>query len=109
MSSTLRERNMTAVRKYYQGHKSSVAKQKIMRFLEEKGRVPNNETLLKHGIENDVINAKLELFCQQNPNSKTFKKMNNIKIEKGPYRCSKCGLIKRGHVCIAGNGKDAER
>ena len=99
MSSSLRERNTIAVQKYYHSHKSSVAKQKVIRFLEEKGRVPKKKNLLKHGIDNEIIDEKLEAYCQLNPDSKTFKKMNNIKIEKGFYKCSKCGMLKKGHVC----------
>ena len=94
-----RERNAIAVKKYYDAHAGSVIKQKTLRFLAEKGRIPKDATMDKYDIDRDLVTEALGAFVRKHPTSNTAKRLLGVKVEKGNYKCSKCGMLKRGHVC----------
>ena len=82
MSSTLRERNTIAVQEYYKSHKSSVAKQKSIRFLAEKGRVPKKETLLRHSIDISLLMKSWKNTVNGTLTLKHSKKCTTLKLKK---------------------------
>ena len=97
---TARERNAMAVKKYYDTHSSSIIRQKTLRYVNERGRRPTAATLAKHGINLEMVEEKLNEFILQHPYSNTTKRVLGEKVSKGSYKCSKCGLLKKGHVCL---------
>ena len=72
--------NRLSVNRYYVRNSHDIIKQKTLRLARERGRVPRDSTIAKHGLDREMLHGLLQEYATKNPESRAARKVQRFTL-----------------------------